>query len=137
MEFYNLDKNRDGKIDYAELVEGMQNTFAIDRQAAEDSVSKIFAQSRKSHENFLEFHEYVTATTFVSEEIYEKSLVKIFGELDTNKDGRISQEELGRSIEGINCSALLRDQKNKWISYEEFRQLMLSIFEQQRTLMEQ
>jgi Ca2+-binding EF-hand superfamily protein len=66
MEFYNLDKNRDGKIDYDELVEGMQNTFAIDREAAQESVGKIFAQSRKSHENFLEFHEYVTATTFVS-----------------------------------------------------------------------
>ena len=63
--------------------------------------------------------------------------MKIFGELDTNKDGRISQEELSRSIEGINCSALMKDQKNKWISYEEFRQLMLSIFEEQRTLMQQ
>lgn len=26
-EFYNLDKNKDGKIDFDELVEGMQNTF--------------------------------------------------------------------------------------------------------------
>jgi Ca2+-binding EF-hand superfamily protein len=29
IEFYNLDKNKDGKIDFEELVEGMQNTFGF------------------------------------------------------------------------------------------------------------
>jgi hypothetical protein len=34
----------------------------------------------------------VAATTSVSREVYERSLVKIFDELDCNKDGQISQE---------------------------------------------
>jgi Ca2+-binding EF-hand superfamily protein len=41
-EFYNLDKNKDGKIDFDELVEGMQNTFEVDLETAVERVKKIF-----------------------------------------------------------------------------------------------
>jgi Ca2+-binding EF-hand superfamily protein len=34
VEFYNLDKNKDGKIDFDELVEGMQNSFEVDQETA-------------------------------------------------------------------------------------------------------
>jgi Ca2+-binding EF-hand superfamily protein len=34
MEFYNLDKNKDGKIDYNELVEAMMNTLEMDQETA-------------------------------------------------------------------------------------------------------
>lgn len=98
LEFYNLDKNRDGSIDFAELVEGLQNTFAMDYDRAVASVSKIFAQAGKGHHHCLQFHEYVAATTSVTREVYERSLVKMFDELDCNKDGQISPEELGKSI---------------------------------------
>jgi Ca2+-binding EF-hand superfamily protein len=56
LEFYNLDKNRDGRIDFAELVEGLQNTFAFDYDRAVTSVGKIFAQAGKGHHHCLEFH---------------------------------------------------------------------------------
>jgi len=65
LEFYTLDTNKDGKIDFNELVQGLENTFNVDHQHAEDHVRKIFEQSNKSEECSLEFHEYVAATTFM------------------------------------------------------------------------
>lgn len=50
MEFYTLDKNKDGKIDFEELVVGLENTFNIDHGHAEEHVRRIFAQSNKSEE---------------------------------------------------------------------------------------
>jgi Ca2+-binding EF-hand superfamily protein len=44
VEFYNLDKNKDGKIDFEELVEGIQNTFSLDPVTARKNVEQIFAQ---------------------------------------------------------------------------------------------
>lgn len=55
MEFYNLDKNKDGKIDFEELVEGIENTFGLDSDTARRSVEQIFAQENKSHEHCIEF----------------------------------------------------------------------------------
>jgi len=43
-----LDKNKDGKIDFDELVEGMQNTFGMDLNKATESVNKIFSQANKN-----------------------------------------------------------------------------------------
>ena len=51
--FYNLDKNKDGKIDFNELVESIENTFGVDHQAAVQNVLRIFADSNKSRENCL------------------------------------------------------------------------------------
>ena len=64
----------------------------MDYEAAKFNVSKIFEQSNKSHQNFIEFNEYVIATTFMRKEVCEKTLKKIFDELDTNKDKVISLE---------------------------------------------
>jgi Ca2+-binding EF-hand superfamily protein len=54
----------------------------------------------------------------------------MFNEIDTNKDGLISQEELSHSMEGVKSSQLLRNHKKKSISFIEFKELMLGIFEE-------
>ena len=109
VQFYNLDKNKDGKIDFDELVEGMQNTFDVDAQTATRSVQAIFAQSQKSHDNFIEYNQFVIATTFVRKEVCDKTLRKIFDELDTNKDEVISAQELKRCVEGVSFEGLLEE----------------------------
>lgn len=42
VEFYNLDKNKDGKIDFEELVEGLQNTFSMGPEAARLAAAPVF-----------------------------------------------------------------------------------------------
>ena len=63
-------------------------------------------------------------------EVCEKTLVKIFEELDTNKDKVISFDELRRSVEGVNLRELLKDAGKEEITFGDFRRMMLEIYEQ-------
>ena len=92
IEFYNLDKNKDGKIDFDELVESIQNTFGVDQETAKENVKAIFANQEKSEESSLEFHQFVMATAFMKKEVCEKTLKKIFDQLDMNKDKMITYD---------------------------------------------
>lgn len=58
-------------------------------------------------------------------EVCEKTLVKIFEELDTNKDKVISFDELRRSVEGVNLRELLKDTGKEEITFGDFRRMML------------
>ena len=70
------------------------------------------------------------ATSFMRKEVCEKTLVKIFEELDTNKDKVISFDELRRSVEGVNLRELLKDAGKEEITFGDFRRMMLEIYEQ-------
>jgi len=65
-----LDKNKDGKIDYNELVEAMMNTLEMDQETAIQHVEKIFSLTNKKKELSLSFHDYVAATTLAKKETY-------------------------------------------------------------------
>lgn len=133
IEFYNLDKNKDGKIDFGELVESIQNTFQLTEEEAKVRVAEIFAQQNKNEDQSLEFHDFIAATTLVSEDVCERAMAKLFDELDRNKDGVISREELGKSIEGVSSALLLREHDKKdRITFDEFRELMQEMFEEQK-----
>lgn len=132
IEFYNLDKNKDGKIDFGELVESLENTFGMDYETARANVSKIFEQTNKSQENYIEFNEYVIATTLMRKEVCEKTLRRIFDELDSNRDQVISLEELSRSIEGVNLRALLEDAGKEELTFGDFRRMMMELYEQEQ-----
>jgi hypothetical protein len=55
----------------------------------------------------------VAATAFVRKDVREKTLEKIFSELDTNNDKIISLDELEGSIEGVNLAPLFKPLKRK------------------------
>ena len=64
--------------------------------------------------------------------VCEKTLKKIFDELDTNKDKVISFEELSRSIEGVNLRSLLHDAGKEELTFDDFKRMMLELYEQEQ-----
>lgn len=131
-----MDKNKDGKIDYNELVEAMMNTLEMDQETAIQHVEKIFSLTNKKKELSLSFHDYVAATTLLKKETYERKLVKLFEELDSNKDGSITKEELSKAVEGVHYSKLLEKYPKDAITFMEFKQLLMSLFEEKKSLLE-
>jgi Ca2+-binding EF-hand superfamily protein len=103
----------------------MENTFGVDHDTAAENVQKIFAECGKTHEQALDFNEYVVATSLMSSKICEKTLCKIFDELDTNKDRVISLEELGRSIGGVNLRSLLQEAGKEELTFSDFKAIMM------------
>ena len=61
-EFYTLDKNKDGKIDFEELCEGLMNSFGVYRNEAETQTNSIFRNLDKNNNGFLDFYEFVLGT---------------------------------------------------------------------------
>ena len=55
-EFYNLDKNKDGEIQYEELVEGLINSYDIPEDKAADYATKIFNNLDKNKSGSLDFN---------------------------------------------------------------------------------
>ncbi len=77
------------------------NTLKMDQETANQHVEKIFSLINKKKELSLSFHDYVAATTLAKKETYERKLVKLFEELDSNKDGSITKEELSKAVEEL------------------------------------
>lgn len=74
VEFYNLDKNKDGKIDFEELIQGLENTFGLGPEAARIAAVPVFEHFGKTTEESISYHEFVAATTFVRKDVCEKAL---------------------------------------------------------------
>ncbi len=67
------------------------------------------------------------ATSLISKHISEEELEKIFKEIDYNRDGHITAEELGCLMGGLDGAAgLMKDMKT--ISLKEFKKLMFEVF---------
>lgn len=65
-EFYNLDSNKDGMLQYTELVEGLKNYFRINESNAEQYVGEIFENLDKNKNGCIEYSEFVLGTFDVS-----------------------------------------------------------------------
>lgn len=65
----------------------------------------------------------------MKKEIFERSLCKIFEEIDIDKDRKISKEQLQRAVGISNLSDLLKEYDLKELNFTTFRNLMLKLFE--------
>ncbi len=105
----------------------MLNTFHLNEQEAESYIDKIFNSIDKNNNEYLEYSEFVMATSLISKHISEEELEKIFKEIDYNQDGYITPEELGCLMGGLHGAAgLMKDMKK--ISLKEFKKLMFEVF---------
>ena len=77
------------------------NSFGVDRQEAEVQTNSIFKNLDKNNNGFLDFYEFVLGTFTVSKALSDHELRIIFSEIDTNKDGVITESELNDAISGI------------------------------------
>ncbi|XP_014188539.1 calcium-binding mitochondrial carrier protein SCaMC-1 [Haplochromis burtoni] len=87
--FERLDTNKDGKVDVAELREGLK-AMGIFRQGA---AQKIVSSGDQNKDGCLDFNEF---TKYLKE--HEKKLWLTFKSLDKNDDGRIDSSEIQQSL---------------------------------------
>jgi len=57
--FQKLDENKDGKLQYSELLKGFEEYYG---DAAKDEVDRIFEMVDVDHSGEIDFSEFVTAT---------------------------------------------------------------------------
>ena len=55
MEFANLDTNKDGTLQYEEVMDGLVNSFTIDGEAAKNYVDNIFNTLDKNKNGCIEY----------------------------------------------------------------------------------
>lgn len=90
-EFYNLDKNKDGKIDIDELTVSFMNTFKIDQNQARIECQKVFKKLDINQNGYLDFYEFILGNTMINKKLTEEEFKFIFQELDKNNDNIISR----------------------------------------------
>ncbi|KAF3699271.1 Calcium-binding mitochondrial carrier protein SCaMC-1 [Channa argus] len=87
--FRRLDTNKDGKVDVAELREGLKAMGIFRKGAAQ----KIVLSGDQNKDGSLDFNEF---TKYLKE--HEKKLLLTFKSLDRNNDGRIDASEIQQSL---------------------------------------
>lgn len=60
--------------------------------------------------------------------------MKLFEELDSNKDGKISRDELAHAVEGVKSGHLLKNFERQEITYSEFKDLLMSMFKEESSI---
>ncbi|KAB5539670.1 hypothetical protein PHYPO_G00091680 [Pangasianodon hypophthalmus] len=96
--FDKLDVNKDGKVDIAELREGLA---AMGFSVGADAAQKIVSSGDSDRDEQLDFVEF---SNYLKE--HEKKLNLTFKSLDKNKDGRIDYTEIQQALKelGMNIS---------------------------------
>ena len=85
--FEKLDLNKDGRIDGEELAEGLHNMGYV--YISKEQIEMFLQRSDASRSGDLSLKEFVEHL-----QKHEKQLHFVFSKLDTNKDGRVTSEEI-------------------------------------------
>ncbi len=134
--FVKWDVNNDGFLSYEELKREMSNLTSI-LQMSEDDVVELMRNADSNGDGYIDYNEFITATSDKQKLINGENLVKIFAMIDTNSDGSISKDEL----ESVFGSAAFDQNGSIWqeilnsvdtdndgqISYEEFNDHMVEV----------
>ena len=135
LEFSNLDTNKDGILQYDELIEGLVNSFTIDQESAKKYVEEIFESLDKNNNRCIEFSEFMMGTLNMTKRVTEDNIQKLFCEIDRDKNGFISQEELKFLFNGfeddkqMKMLLQMKRSSNKGINFQEFKVFIRQILE--------
>ena len=112
--FQQLDTNKDGKLQYNELLAGYEEHYGKDM--AKDEVDRIFELVDVDHSNEIDFSEFVTATANRGNLLQEDKLKQAFAYYDKDNSGSISCDEI-RGVLGV----------GQHISDEVWKQVVLEV----------
>lgn len=129
-----LDRNGDGKLSREELLQAYSATMSL--QAAEDEVERIMAMVDIDGSGFIDYTEFIVATTQKETLLSKENLEKAFSVFDRDGSGQISAGEL-RAMLGDQAvceqsiwSDLIREvdlNGDGEIDIQEFKQIMLRL----------
>ncbi|CAD8108658.1 unnamed protein product [Paramecium primaurelia] len=129
--FQILDKNKDGVLSKAELVEGYTKVLKSKEQA-EEYVEKIISKLDKNQSGVIEFNEFLMAAINEEKIISIKKVEQAFKIFDSDGDGFISRQEIEEVMGELNTDVWKlflneTDGNNDGkISQEEFSKLILN-----------
>ena len=103
-----LDLNKDGKLQYNELLQGYEEYYIksdeygtdMGKEMAKSEVDRIFEMVDIDHSNEIDFSEFVTATANRNNLLSDDKLKKAFGYYDKDNSGSISVDEI-KSVLGV------------------------------------
>lgn len=96
--FMQLDENKDGKLQYDELLKGYETYYGKDMGKQE--VDRIFELVDVDHSNEIDFSEFVTATANRGNLLQDDKLKQAFSYYDKDNSGSISIDEI-KSVLGV------------------------------------
>ena len=97
--FKSIDINGDGRISKEELLEALMKK--TDRNEAIGQVERIMEQVDTNNSGYIDFSEFLVASSKLEELLNNKYLIAAFNAFDRDGDGKISSNELGQVL-GMN-----------------------------------
>ena len=87
-----IDKDQDGKINEADLIDYLQQN--MEENEAKSSAKRMMKQIDSEGKGWIEYSQYLRASLDISTILSRKNLITAFNMLDTQKEGYISAEKL-------------------------------------------
>lgn len=134
--FTQLDTNKDGKLQYDELLTGFTDFYG--QEFAKEEVDRIFALVDTDQSGEIDFSEFVTATVARDKILSDEKLKRAFNMFDKDGGGSIDASEIkeiigvGKNIdEAVWAEVLLEVDENGdgEISFEEFSTMMRQLLD--------
>ena len=96
--FSQLDLNKDGKLQYDEVLKGYTEYYSKDN--AKETVDRIFELVDADHSQEIDFSEFVTATANREILLKKDKLKQAFDYFDKDKSGSIDIDEIKQILGG-------------------------------------
>lgn len=134
--FTQLDSNKDGKLQYDELLVGYTDFFGA--ELAQGEVDRIFELVDVDKNGEIEFSEFVTATVSRDKLLQDEKLRQAFRVYDKDDSGSISCDEIketlgvGKRISEAAWNEIVKEvdaNGDGEVSFEEFKEMMRKLLE--------
>ncbi|KRX00275.1 Protein kinase-like domain [Pseudocohnilembus persalinus] len=97
--FKQLDKNQDGYLSLQELQEGFQNEDVLQDEESKQKIQEVFEKLDLNNSGSIDYSEFIAASLQLQQHFQENQLKYIFNYIDTDKNGKLSLQELKQYIQ--------------------------------------
>jgi len=137
--FKMLDKNGDGRLTYDELSKGFRQVF--EREIHDFEIEKIIEDIDGNSDGYISYEEFMRVAINKAKLINEKNLRLAFDQFDSNKDEKLSVDEIKTVLGTTNKDYVyylikqINENANNVIDFNDFKRLMNSLLESKKNNM--